>query len=277
MLLKNLILKLSIYTILVIIILWLIFPYYWMVVVSLKSAWELYVYPPIIYPQAPTLDNFIRFLSSNGVIYISNSFVVCGTAILCTILLAIPAAYGLTRYVVPEKFYRNILSYYLSLRFLPPIAIAIPLFGLIRMLGLYDSIFSLVLSYTLFSLPLAIWLLSSYLMELPRDIEEASLLDGLNRFMAFFKILLPMFYPQLISTILLLFIFSWNEFLFALIFTATLRSQTIPIAAWNLVTQFKIDWQAMAAVGIITSVVPAILFLLLQKYVIRGLTFGIVK
>ncbi|MEM3871425.1 MAG: carbohydrate ABC transporter permease, partial [Nitrososphaeria archaeon] len=157
------------------------------------------------------------------------------------------------------------------------IAIAIPLFGLIRMLGLYDSIFSLVLSYTLFSLPLAIWLLSSYLMELPRDIEEASLLDGLNRFMAFFKILLPMFYPQLISTILLLFIFSWNEFLFALIFTATLRSQTIPIAAWNLVTQFKIDWQAMAAVGIITSVVPAILFLLLQKYVIRGLTFGIVK
>lgn len=256
---------------------WLIFPYYWMIVVALKSAWELYIYPPAPYPQSPTLENFIRFLSSNGTIYILNSLTICGGAILCTLLLTIPAAYGLTRYVISEKFYKNILSYYLSLRFLPPIAIAIPLFGLIRVVGLYDSIFSLILSYTLFNLPLAIWLLSSYLLELPRDVEEASLLDGLTRFKAFFKILLPMFYPQLISTILLLFIFSWNEFLFALIFTATLKSQTIPIAAWNLVTQFKIDWQSMAAVGIITSLVPAILFLLLQKYAIRGLTFGIVK
>jgi len=276
--LKNIFIKATTIVTLLIIITWLLFPYYWMFITALKSDWELYVYPPAFYPQEPTLKHFISFLvEKNGIYYFLNSIIVCSSVVILTLIIVIPAAYALTRYNVPQRFYRNILSFYLSQRFLPPIAIVIPLFAVIRGIGLYDSIYSLILSYTFFNIPLAIWLLSSYLKEVPKDIEEAALLDGLTRFRTFFIILLPLIFPQLVSTLILLFIFSWNEFLFALIFTATIKSQTLPIATWNLVTQFKIDWHAMAVAGILTSIVPAITFLSLRRYIIRGLTFGVVK
>lgn len=276
--LKYIFAKIATIIFLFLIIIWLLFPYYWMFVTALKSDWELYEYPPAFYPQEPTLKHFFSFLiEKSGMHYFLNSIIICSITVILTLILTIPAAYGLTRYNISQKFYKNTLTFYLGQRFLPPIAIVIPLFSIIRGLGLYDSIFSLILSYTFFNIPLAIWLLSSYLKEVPRDIEEAALLDGLTRFRSFFIILLPLFFPQLISTLILLFIFSWNEFLFALIFTATIKSQTLPIATWNFVTQFKIDWHGMAVAGILTSIIPALAFLLLRRYILRGLTFGMIK
>jgi multiple sugar transport system permease protein len=268
--------KAAIFAVLVLILLWILLPYYWMVTISLKSPRELFTYPVSLYPEEPTLRHFIKFLA-NGARFLINSLIASLSTVTLTMGLSIPAAYGISRYRVTSRFRKNTLLFYLEQRFLPPIAIVIPLFTLIRALQLYDSILSLILSYTLFNIPLAIWLLNGFLLEVPRDIEEASWLDGITRFRSFFTILLPMIFPQFLSTAILLFVFSWNEFIFALIFTATLKSQTLPIAAWNLVSQFEIDWQGMAAVGVITSIVPTLLFLAARRYILRGLSFGMIK
>jgi len=262
--------------ILLIILSWILLPYYWMVTMALKSPRELFTYPPALFPEEPTLRHFIRILTQ-GSSFLINSLAASLSTVMLTMLLSIPAAYGISRYRVTPGFRKNTLLFYLEQRFLPPIAVVIPLFALVRAMGLYDSLLSLIFSYTLFNIPLAIWLLNGFLQEVPRDIEEASWLDGTTRLRSFFTILLPVIFPQFLSTAILLFVFSWNEFIFALIFTATIRSQTLPIAAWNLVSQFKIDWQAMAAVGVITSLIPTLLFLAARRYILRGLTFGMVK
>jgi multiple sugar transport system permease protein len=264
------------FAVLLLILLWILLPYYWMVTMALKSPWELFTYPPALYPEEPTLKHFIQFFA-NGSRFLVNSLAASLSSVALTMAFSVPAAYGISRYRVTPRFRKNTLLFYLEQRFLPPIAIVIPLFALVRAMGLYDNLLSLIFSYTLFNIPLAIWLLNGFLLEVPRDIEEASWLDGITRFRSFFAILLPVIFPQFLSTAILLFVFSWNEFIFALIFTATQRSQTLPIAAWNLVSQFKVDWQAMAAVGVITSIIPTLLFLAARRYILRGLTFGMVK
>ena len=135
----------------------------------------------------------------------------------------------------------------------------------------------LVLLYTVFSLPLATWMLRGFLLEVPMEIEEAALVDGASRFYAFFKIVLPQLAPALLATGVITFALAWSEFMFAFILSATPRSQTFPIGVASLVTQFEIIWNEMAAVGTIAAVVPILLLLFARRYVIVALTFGAVR
>ncbi len=255
-----------------------LFPFYWMVVTALKPLVEFYQFPPTLLPAHATVGPFLSVLFARGyLVLLRNSLVACLTAVAAGIVVAMLIAYPVTRLPVSPAFRRGLMNWILSLRFLPPIVVVIPFFDIVRKLGLYDSLLSLVLLYTVFSLPLATWMLRGFLLEVPMEIEEAALVDGASRFYAFFKIVLPQLAPALLATGVISFALAWSEFMFAFILSATPRSQTFPIGVASLVTQFEIIWNEMAAVGTIAAVVPILLLLFARRYVIVALTFGAVR
>lgn len=255
-----------------------LFPVFWMATTAFKPMGELYGYPPTMLPVQPTIKAFtsVLFEKSYGQL-ILNSLEINLLTIVLTLALALLINYPIVRLGVPEKLSRGILGGILSIRFIPGIIVIIPFFAIIRNIGLYDTIYSLVLIYTVFNLPLAVHMLNGFLKEIPIDIEEAALVDGASQFRAFFSITLPQLSPAVLAISVITFALTWNEFLFALILTATPTSQTFSIGVWRLVSQFQILWNEMAAVGVIATVVPLILLIFVRKYVLSALTFGIVR
>jgi len=217
------------------------FPLYWLVATSLKGKAELYQSITLI-PQHPTL-----------------------------------ASYGSTRLPVPPQLRVGVLNWALSLRFLPPIAVVIPYFAIVRTLQLYDQPIALIGIYSLFNLPFSIWMLKGFLAEIPLELEEAALVDGANRWTSFRRVLLPLATPGLMAAATIVFTFAWSEFLFALILTATPNAQTFPVGVQGLVTQFEIIWNDMAAAGVIAMSVPLVLMVVARKYLVAGLTFGVIR
>jgi len=255
-----------------------LFPFAWMLSTSLKPTQELYTQPPTLWPVHPTLEAYqAALVGARKWVLLRNSLGVCLATVVLALALALLIAYPLTRLPVSPGFRRGVFSWLLSLRFLPSIVVVIPVFAMVRAVGLYDSPTALILIYTAFSLPFAVWMLKGFLAEVPQEVEEAALVDGASRWRAFFRILLPMLSPGLLATAVITFALSWSEFLYALILTATPRSQTFSIAVWSLVTEFEIIWNQMAAVGVISALVPVALLLLARRYVIPALTFGAVR
>ncbi len=255
-----------------------LFPFAWMVSTSLKPTRELYLQPPSLWPLHPTLDAYAAALVGAGDwVLLRNSVIVCLATVAATLAMALLIAYPLTRLGVPPRFRRGLLSWLLSLRFLPSIVVVIPIFATVRTVGLYDQLPALVLIYTAFSLPFAVWMLKGFLQEVPQEVEEAALVDGAGRWRAFFRIVLPMISPGLLAAGVITFALAWSEFLYALILTATPRSQTFSIGVWSFVTEFEIIWNQMAAVGVVSALVPIVLLLGARRYVISALTFGAVR
>ncbi len=255
-----------------------LFPFYWMVVTAIKPLSAFYRFPPTLVPENVTLLPFVSVMVRRGFsVLLRNSLVVCLGSAGLGLAVAILIVYPVTRMRVPRGFRRGLFNWILSLRFLPPIVVVIPFFDIVRKVGLYDSPLSLVLLYTVFSLPFATWMLKGFLLEIPQEIEEAAWVDGATRWYAFFRILLPQLAPALLATLVITFALAWSEFMFAFILTATPRSQTLPIGVASLVTQFEIIWNEMAAVGAIAAAVPILLLLFARRYVITALTFGAVR
>jgi multiple sugar transport system permease protein len=255
-----------------------LFPLYWILATALKSKAEVFASDPTLVPLRPTLDAFGSVLfERNFIQLLINSVVVCAGAMILAILIGFAIVYPITRLAVTRRLRGNVLNWALSLRFLPPIAVVIPYFAVVRFVGLYDQLPALIFVYTLFSLPLAIWMLKGFLAEIPLEIEEAAFVDGATRWHAFRTILLPLAAPGILAAGILIFAFAWSEFLFALILTATPRAQTFPVGVKGLVTQFEIIYNDMAAGGVIAIVIPLVLMLIARKYVITGLTFGVIR
>lgn len=255
-----------------------LFPLYWILATSLKSKAEVFGSVPTLIPKAPTLAAYGDVLFERDFIrLLLNSVIVCGAAMVLAIILGLVIAYPLTRLAVSRRLRANVLNWALSLRFLPPIAVVVPYFGIIRFIGLYDEPLALIFVYTLFNLPFALWMLKGFLVEIPLEIEEAAFVDGASRWQAFRRVLLPLATPGLLASGIIIFAFAWSEFLFALILTATPRGQTFPVGVKGLVTQFEIIWNEMAAAGVIAIVIPLALMLLARRYVIAGLTFGVIR
>jgi multiple sugar transport system permease protein len=276
--LKSVLPKILVGLLLVIVMFFYLFPVYWMVATSFKSLAELYDYPPTMLPTRPTIEPFTNVLIEKGYVQlIRNSLVVNVLTITLTLILALLINYPIVRMRIPTRVGRWVLNGVLSIRFLPGIVMIIPFFAIIREIGLYDSVFSLVLIYTVYSLPLAVYMLNGFLKEVPVELEEAALVDGASRFYSFLFITLPLLAPAILAITVITFALSWNEFLFALILTATPRSQTFSIGVWRLVSQFQILWNEMAAVGVIASLIPVVLIILARRYVISALTFGMVR
>jgi ABC-type glycerol-3-phosphate transport system permease component len=253
-------------------------PLYWLLVTSLKGKGELYRATVTLYPQAPTVEPYVRVLFERGFwVLLRNSVLVCGTTVLVTLALGLLIVYPITRLKVSPRVRRGVLNWALSLRFMPPVAVIIPYFALVRTADLYDTPQALIFIYALFTLPFAIWMLKGFLDEIPAEIEEAAYVDGGSRWKVFWQIILPLAAPGVLASGIIVFIFTWSEFLFALILTATPNSQTFPVGVQGLVTQFEVIWNDMAAAGAIAMVVPLTLALLARRYLVTGLTFGVIR
>jgi multiple sugar transport system permease protein len=255
-----------------------LFPLYWLVNTSLKPRAELFASTPTLVAQQPTLAAYGSVLFDRGFIgLLRNSLVVCSLTVLLTLVISLAITYPITRLPVSRRVRVGVLNWALSLRFLPPIAVVIPYFVIVRTIGLYNSPLALVFVYTLANLPFGIWMLKGFMSEVPLELEEAAYVDGATRFTSFRRILLPLIAPGLLASAVIIFAFSWSEFLFALILTSTRDAQTLPVGVQGLVTQFEIIWNEMAAAGVIAVSVPLLLMFVARRHVLAGLTFGVIR
>ena len=254
------------------------FPLYYLVVTSLKTRAELFEPIPTLFPRNPSLDPYVSVLVERDMTQlIVNSLIVSLSATALALCLAFLIVYPITRLPVGRGPRTFTLNWSLSLRFLAPIAVVIPYFTVVRTLGIFNQLPALILVYTIFNLPLAIWMLKGFLEEIPLEIEEAALVDGAGRFRAFRSILLPLARTGILAAGVVVFAFDWSEFLFAFILTATPQAMTFPVGVQGLVTQFQIIWNDMAAGAVIAIVIPLALLIVARRHVMAGLTFGVIR
>jgi len=254
------------------------FPLYYLIITSLKGQAELYLSVPTLIPQDPSLDSYYDVLVTRQMApLLVNSIIAAFTATFLALVIAFAICYPVTRLPVTRGTRSFVLNWSLSLRFLAPIAVVIPYFTLVRTIGLYNQLSAIILVYTIFNLPLSIWMLKGFLEEIPMEIEEAALVDGASRLRAVRSILLPLARTGILAAGVVIFAFDWAEFLFAFILSATQQSMTFPVGVQGLVTQFEIIWNDMAAGGVIAIVLPLTLMILARRYVITGLTFGVIR
>jgi multiple sugar transport system permease protein len=253
-------------------------PVYWLVGISLKREIDQFAVPPIWFGFQPTFQHFHdTFIVKPFGQYLLNSILVAGISTLLSLLIGIPAAYGLTRMRWKGNSAESIGFWILSNRFLPPIVTIVPLFMMMREVGLLNSPLALIIVYTGFNLPFVIWMMRGFFMEVPIELEEAALMDGDTRMGAFLKVVLPLVQPGIAATAVFCLVVAWNEFLFALVLTQTESSMTLPVGIASQVTQYEIRWGAMSAAGVV-AMLPVLAFAsFVQKYLVRGLSLGAVK
>lgn len=248
-------------------------PILWVVSTSLKSAKDVFARPPVLIPTPLNFQNYSFALQHGGVQGIRDSLIVAVGTTVVSLALGAFAAYGMARFKVGGDSFS---FWVLSMRMAPPIAVALPLFMMFRGLHLLDTYWALIIAYTAFNLPFVIWLLSGFFEDVPKELDEAALVDGCGPFGAFVRVALPLTAPGLVATAFFCFIFGWNEFLFALIMTRS-EVKPLPIAIFALAGGHEVRWNEIAAMAMM-AVVPVLIFaLLLQRYLVRGLTFGGVK
>ncbi len=262
---------------LAVILLIVMFPVYWLVSMSVKSTRELSARPPTMIVQNFTLQNFYNVLiTQNFSQYAWNSLQVAVIATCIATIAGSLAAYGLSRFTLPKNLNYQLLFTVLTVRMFPPSVTVIPIYILFNreILGfrLYDTQFGLGLVHAFLDLPLVVWIMLGFFREIPRDIEEAALVDGDSWLGAFRRQILPLAAPGLAATAILVAISSWNEFLFALVLTQ--RSQTLPIAVAGQITQFDVLYGNLMAGGVFAAVPVVIFALLVQRYIIKGLALG---
>jgi multiple sugar transport system permease protein len=258
------------------IVVFCLFPFYWLVNTSLKTGPDLST--SALLPPSPTLDNYQSiFNDANFTTALKNSAIVALVTTALSLIVGSFCAYALARLRIKHKFL--ILAVVLSISTFPQIAIAAPIFKLWRDIGLYDTIPGLVIPYLTFALPLTIYILTSFFKEIPRDLEEAALVDGATNFEAFRKVVVPLAAPGLATAGILTFIAAWNEFLLAITLTSSTSARTVPaaIAFFTGSTQFEQPLGTISAASVTISIPLILLVLFFQKRIVAGLTAGAVK
>jgi multiple sugar transport system permease protein len=266
------------YLVLVLIALLAIAPFVYLLVLSFKSRLDILTVPPTLhFDWGQVKANYSEVIHEEGYLtFVRNSVIVTGCSTLVALALGVPAGYAFSRLRFRGR--ENWASTILSFRFMPPVAVAIPIYLLVRHIGLVNSYLGLVLPYVAFSLPLVVWIMIGFFDEIPREIDDAALVDGCSRTTTLFRVLLPLVRPGLLVAATFSVIFIWNEFLVGLYIINSTERETIPIAASALLTvESPIDWNIAAAVGVVT-VIPVLLFsLVAQRWIVRGITAGAVR
>jgi len=242
---------------------------------SLMSESQIATFPPPIVPVRPTLNNYADVLDTIPIgRYLLNSFVVSTAVVIGQLITASLAAYAFSRFKIRLK--DDLMFFILSTRFMPPIAVAIPVYLMYRQLGMTDTHVGMILLYTAVNVSLAVWLLKGFIDEIPREYEEAALVDGYTRLQAFVKTVLPQASTGIAATAIFCLIFAWNEYAFAVLLTSG-EAQTMPPFIPFIIGEGGQDWPAVAAATTI-FVVPIFVFtVLLRKHLLRGITFGAVR
>jgi trehalose/maltose transport system permease protein len=259
-----------------VIVLIAIFPFYYAVITSFKSGTALFEID--YWPRSFSLNNYAVVLTTGTFMRnLLNSIFVSASVVVISLFLGVTAAYALAR--VRFRGRSVLLLTILSVSMFPQLAVLAGLFELVRTFGLYNSPFALIFSYMIFTLPFTVWVLTTFVRDLPLEIEEAAIVDGATPWVIITRVFLPLMWPALVTTGLLAFIGAWNEFLFALTFTSNNEQRTVPVAIALLSgsSQFEIPWGNIMAASVIVTIPLVVLVLVFQRKIISGLTAGGVK
>lgn len=251
-------------------------PVLWMLSSSFKSNTEIFELPPRLLTDSFSFDAYLAiFTDPEKLRFFLNSYIVAGSVTLLTLFVAIQAAYAFSRFEFRGKRILNVMI--VSVQAVPPITLLIPYFGLVVLLGLYNTYPGLIFTYMVFTLPYAIIMMTGYFNTLPRELDEAVRVDGAGSFTALWRVLVPISVPGIVSVGVYTFMIAWNEYLFALTLTRTVDMRTVPIGIQLLMGQHSYEWNEIMAMSILGSIPVLVLFLFFQRYFISGLTSGSVK
>lgn len=250
-------------------------PYFILVLASFKSPINMFRFDRL-FSFKLTLANYASAITDyRADLALRNNFIVTMLTVVTTIAISTLAAYALTRFEFRGR--KTLALDILTLRMFPPMAVAIPIYLLAAALGLFNTYWILILLNTVFNLPIGIWLIKTFIASIPIEVEEAAMLDGCTRLQILTKIVLPLLLPGLTATATVLSIFVWNEALFALFLTRSVEMRTLSVLATETLKARYVAWGEACAIGVIATVPLMILFALASKYIIRALTFGLVK
>ncbi len=246
-------------------------PFLWMVYCSFKTPIEISKLPPN-WTKGLTLMNYRNvFNQQNFLKFITNSLIVAGASTIFSLIIGLPAAYSIARH--NQKKLALVL---LSARMVPGIAFLLPLYIMFRKLGLIDSFSALILSHMLVGLPFVIWIMGPFFESIPKELIEASIVDGASSVTTFLRVVLPLSIPGIVTASILSFTFSWNNFMFSIVL-ATNKTRTVPVAIYNFISYASIDWGGLMAAASVITLPVLIMSIISQRYVIRGMTAGAVK
>lgn len=273
---KEKIFKFLKYLIIFLWLLFILFPYIWTFITSIKPSSELYTYPIKYFPSKPTFEGYKLLIKTTPfLIYMKNSIIVAFITIVIALSVSLLSSYSFSRFEFKGKQTLSLL--FLITQMFPAVLLAIPLFLIMRKLGVLNSPISLIIAHSTFAVPFTTWMLTGYLNNIPQELDEAAQIDGCSRLGVLRHVIIPTALPGIIAATIYIFIYSWNEFLYALTFTSDIKARTLPVGLHTFMGEYIIRWDLLTAGGIITGLPVMIFFMFVQKYLIKGLTEGSIK
>ncbi len=255
----------------------ILFPLYWLIANSLRTKTDYLANPPILFYAPVTFQNYQKILVENGIYkQFANTFVVAAVSTIIAVVFGSMAAYSTVRGRIAKKIRNFFGLWFMIQKMYPAIATAIPVYLVMRHLRLIDTRFALIIMNTSFNLPLVIWLMMGFFEQIPLELEESAKIDGANFVQRFFRIVFPVTTPGIIASAILAFVGAWNEFLFAVILSVN-RSKTLPVVIAGFITDRGLEWGPMAATAVITLLPILVVVWALQKNFVQGLAMGAVK
>lgn len=250
-------------------------PFLWMVLTAIKPQHEISTKEPVFWPSEVVLERFASLFGGDFSRYLFNSFLVAAATVVIGVTIAALAGYALARFDLPMK--RYLLLVMLSVQMFPLVVLIIPMFMVMRSLDLLDTYFALIISYLAFTTPLATWILRGFFISIPRELEEAAMVDGATRMGAIVRVIMPLAGPGIAATSILVFISAWNEFIFALTFINDETLRTLPVALNSLLGRATADWGTIMAGSVLFTLPIVIFFLLVHRRMTEGMISGAVK
>jgi multiple sugar transport system permease protein len=261
------------YTVAIALVLVFVFPVYWLFIISFKTPEEIFAFPPVWYPKSIQFANYKVLFKDGDAWTVWNSLVIAAVSTAIAVVLGTLAAYALARFKTGGE---NLAVWIISQRMMPPIAIVFPVFLLYVYLGWVDTYHGLIILYTAFNLPYVIWMMRGYVEDIPVELEESALVDGLNRWQVIWKVVFPMARSGLFATAVFTFVFAWNEFLFALVLSRT-EVVTYTVQVTHYFGGQSNFWAKIAAMSVLGTVPVFIAVATMQRYLVRGISMGAVK
>lgn len=268
--------KLGVYCILLAMVIIIAFPIYWMLLTTFQPTSQAMVYPPVLFFQSFSTDKLFNVIAHTNVLkWTLNSFIVAIGVVVLNLLISVPAAYSLARYKI--NFNRILLFAVLITQMIPPAIMVVPLFEIFASVGLNNRLLSLILADSILTLPIGTWILIGFFENIPKEIEEAAIMDGASKLMLFYRISLPLTYPAMVTVAILTFFDAWNEYMYAYTFITDQSKWVGTVGVASFMGQFMTDWQAVMASSLIFSILPMVIYIFLRKYIVRGVSEGFAK
>ena len=257
------------------IVLFAIGPYFWMMLTSVKPDSDITQWPLRYWPSRITFEHYDTLLAHTSfAVNLLNSLIVAVGAVLVGLAVSVPAAYAFSRFRFAGR--RVLMTQFLVINMFPIVLLIIPLFVLMRSLGLLDTFVGIIAGHSTFAIPFAIWMLTSYMNSIPREVDEAAFIDGASRLQTIRLVLLPLLMPGLVTTAIYIFVTSWNEYLFAMMLSGE-NVRTVTVALQHFIGEFSVQWGLLMAGGTLIAIPVTVLFLIVQRRLVSGLTAGAVK